>query len=98
MLPEKYSYFRRVEKSSTTIVGADESVVVDCVICMVPVDMAEWSTESMVHTISFFQTCATVLHSCLCILYPSLELQSKDLISFLQWALLNSIKWTQRKC
>ncbi|CAK9194422.1 unnamed protein product [Sphagnum troendelagicum] len=48
MLPEKYSYFRKVEKSSTTIVGADESVVVDCVICMVSVDMAQWSTESMV--------------------------------------------------
>jgi hypothetical protein len=61
MLPEKYSYFRKVEKSSTTIVGADESVVVDCVICMVSVDMAQWSTESMVHTIFFFQTHATVL-------------------------------------
>jgi hypothetical protein len=54
MLPEKYNYFRRVEKSSTTIVGADESVVVDCVICMVSVDMSQWSTESMVHTIFFF--------------------------------------------
>jgi hypothetical protein len=96
MLPEKYSYFRRVEKSSTTIVGADESVVVDCVICMVSVDMSQWSTESMVHTI-FFSKHVQLYCICACVYFiPQIELQSKHLISFLQWALLNSIK--KRKC
>jgi hypothetical protein len=53
MLPEKYSYFRRVERSNTRVAGADETAVVDCVICMASVDMAQRSTECMVWTISF---------------------------------------------
>ncbi|CAK9197174.1 unnamed protein product [Sphagnum jensenii] len=48
MLPEKYSYFRRVERSNTRVAGADETAVVDCVICMASVDMAQRSTECMV--------------------------------------------------
>ncbi|KAH8965494.1 hypothetical protein BDL97_04G121400 [Sphagnum fallax] len=48
MLPEKYSYFRRVQTSSLQIVGADETTVVDCVICMASVDMTQQSTECMV--------------------------------------------------
>ncbi|KAH9566364.1 hypothetical protein CY35_04G126700 [Sphagnum magellanicum] len=48
MLPEKYSYFRRVQTSSLQIVGADETIVVDCVICMASVDMTQQSTECMV--------------------------------------------------
>jgi ABC-type amino acid transport system permease subunit len=50
MLPEKYSYFRRVQTSSLQIVGADETTVVDCVICMASVDMTQQSTECMVQS------------------------------------------------
>jgi hypothetical protein len=47
----------------------------------------------------FFSKHVQLYCICTCVYsIPPIELQSKDLISFLQWALLNSIKWTQRKC
>ncbi|BBN11396.1 transmembrane E3 ubiquitin-protein ligase [Marchantia polymorpha subsp. ruderalis] len=47
-LPEKYCYYRRVDRSSLAPGGEDEILVVDCVICMAAVDMAGRSTECMV--------------------------------------------------
>eukprot|EP00850_Spirogloea_muscicola_P020300 SM000212S06893 [mRNA] locus=s212:70210:73965:- [translate_table: standard] len=43
-LPEKYSYFRRVEAK----VAAGEASAIDCVICMAPVDHTQQSMECMV--------------------------------------------------
>jgi hypothetical protein len=44
--PEKYSYFRRVERAS--IPGGEEAGNLDCVICMAPVDSAPLSCQRMV--------------------------------------------------
>ncbi len=68
MLPEKYSYFRRVQISSLQIVGADETTVVDCVICMASVDMTQQSTECMVQSadhLLIFCDCLTLIMLCL---------------------------------
>ncbi|CAM6092268.1 unnamed protein product [Calypogeia fissa] len=48
-LPEKYSYFRRVERTPlTSAIGGEESSVMDCVICMASVEMGGRSSECMV--------------------------------------------------
>lgn len=48
-LPEKYSYFRRVERTPlTSAVGGEETPVVDCVICMASVETGGHSSECMV--------------------------------------------------
>ena len=49
ILPEKYSYFRRV--------GRESNHVVDCVICMAAVDTAERSSECMVSFWHHFFSC-----------------------------------------
>eukprot|EP00897_Mesotaenium_endlicherianum_P003296 jgi/Mesen1/2995/ME000177S02273 len=65
-LPEKYSYFRRVERAALqpTSPGEDgESQVVDCVICMAPVDLALRSSERMVHFYAFVTPCDHFFHT-----------------------------------
>ncbi|KAL2610680.1 hypothetical protein R1flu_029253 [Riccia fluitans] len=57
LLPEKYCYYRRLDRSSVTSGGEDEAFVIDCVICMALVDTASRSTECMV------TPCDHVFHS-----------------------------------
>ncbi|GBG63151.1 hypothetical protein CBR_g36920 [Chara braunii] len=40
-LPERYSYFRSVDRSTIQGVGAEDGCGIDCVICMAPVEMSQ---------------------------------------------------------
>ena len=47
-LPEKYSYFRRVDRASAQLASGEESAPIDCVICMAAVDISQRCNECMV--------------------------------------------------
>ncbi|KAG0555929.1 hypothetical protein M758_11G012300 [Ceratodon purpureus] len=47
-LPEKYSYFRRVDRASAQLASGEEGAPIDCVICMAAVDISQRCNECMV--------------------------------------------------
>ena len=47
-LPEKYSYFRRVERANAHLEAGEESTPIDCVICMAAIDVSQRCNECMV--------------------------------------------------
>lgn len=48
LLPEKYSYFRRVDRANAQLEAGEESAPVDCVICMAAIDVSQRCNECMV--------------------------------------------------
>ncbi|KAJ7565512.1 hypothetical protein O6H91_02G063600 [Diphasiastrum complanatum] len=48
LLPEKYSYFRRVDRGTLQVILGDSNAAADCVICMATVDIGQRSTDCMV--------------------------------------------------
>ncbi|XP_024532225.1 transmembrane E3 ubiquitin-protein ligase 1 [Selaginella moellendorffii] len=56
-LPEKYSYFRRIDRTALQIGLNGDNMVVDCVICMAAVDIGQRSSDCMV------TPCDHVFHS-----------------------------------
>lgn len=51
LLPEKYSYFRRVDPASAELASGEEGAPIDCVICMAAVDVSQRCNECMVCTL-----------------------------------------------
>lgn len=47
-LPEKYSYFRRVDRANAQLEAGEESTPIDCVICMAAIDVSQRCNECMV--------------------------------------------------
>ena len=54
LLPEKYSYFRRVDRTNVPMAPGEDCASVDCVICMAAVEVSQRSTECMVCGGSYF--------------------------------------------
>lgn len=52
LLPEKYSYFRRVDRANAQLEAGEEAVPIDCVICMAAIDVSQQCNECMVSNLS----------------------------------------------
>lgn len=48
LLPEKYSYFRRVDRANAQLEAGEEAAPIDCVICMAAIDVSQRCNECMV--------------------------------------------------
>jgi hypothetical protein len=55
-LPEKYSYFKRADRTTFISAIGEETPIVDCVICMAPVEWEGRSSECMVRILSLEPT------------------------------------------
>jgi hypothetical protein len=51
-LPEKYSYFRRVDHAGAQLASGEEGSPIDCVICMAAVDISQRCNECVVCMLS----------------------------------------------
>lgn len=52
LLPEKYSYFRRVDRANAQLEAGEEAAPIDCVICMAAIDVSQRCNECMVRNLN----------------------------------------------
>lgn len=63
LLPEKYSYFRRVNRANAQLEAGEESTPIDCVICMAAIDVSQRCNECMVSNLSVGKSNCIILLS-----------------------------------
>lgn len=62
LLPEKYSYFRRVDRVNEQL-GGEENAPIDCVICMAAVDVSQRCNDCMVCATQFNNLSPSIFYS-----------------------------------